>query len=171
MTRTAKTLADALAEVPAVAQLLSRLQTSQSAARILAAASPPIGGGFDPLRPGVCELRGGLMLLTATSPAQAAKLRQEFPRLQKLLKQQGLDLNEIKVRIQPAHLPYREEVSATAQVATPVDAASNSPPPERDLSAPLRFADELALTLHDSSLRAAVEQLRATLREALTRNR
>lgn len=171
MTRTAKTLADALAEVPAVAQLLSRLQTSQSAARILAAASPPIGGGFDPLRPGVCELRGGLLLLTATSPAQAAKLRQELPRLQKLLKQQGLDLNEIKVRIQPAHLPYREEVSGPPQVLAAPNSAQPATDRTDDIAAPLRFADELALTLPDSPLRDAVQQLRAALREELTRNR
>lgn len=171
MTRSAKTLADALAETPAAAQLLARLRASQSVARLLAAASPPIGGGFDPLRPGVCELRGGLLLLTATSPAQAAKLRQEFPRLQKLLKRQGFDLNEIKVRLQPARMPYREEVSTTAQVPTPADATSDSARSQSDLTAPLRFADELALTLRASSLRAAVESLRATLREALTRSR
>lgn len=171
MTRSPKTLADALAEMPAAVQLLSRLRASQSVARLLASASPPIGGGFDALRPGVCELRGGLLLLTATSPAQAAKLRQEFPRLQKLLKQQGLDLNEIRVRLQPAHTFYREGASPSAQVPTSAEATSNSLGPERDLSGPLRFADELALTLRDSSLRAAVEHLRATLREALTRNR
>lgn len=171
MTRSAKTLADALAETPAAAQLLARLRASQSVARLLAAASPPIGGGFDPLRPGVCELRGGLLLLTATSPAQAAKLRQEFPRLQKLLKQQGLDLNEIKVRLQPAHVSYREEASATPQVPTLAAATSDSSRSQTDLAAPLRFADKLALTLRDSPLRVAVEHLRATLREALTRNR
>lgn len=164
MTRTDKTLAAALAEVPAVAELLSRLQASQSAARILASASPPIGGGFDPLRPGACELRGGLLLLTATSPAQAAKLRQELPRLQKLLEQQGLDLNEIKARIQPAPLTYREEVSAPARfVATP-DPARPAADRASEIAAPLRFADELALTLPESPLRDAVERLRATLR-------
>lgn len=170
MTRSAKTLADALAETPATARLLSRLQASQSVARLLAAAEPPIAGGFDPLRPGVCELRGGLLLLTATSAAQAAKLRQEFPRLQKILKQQGLDLNEVKVRIQAARLLYREEASATARVATPGDTTPSSRTTDRDLSAPLRFADELALTLSDSSLRRAVERLRATLRKKLPRN-
>jgi hypothetical protein len=171
MTRSAKTIADALAEMPAVAQLLGRLQISQSVARTLAAASPPIGGGFDPLRPGACELRGGLLLLTAISPAQAAKLRQEFPRMQKLLERQGLELNEIRVRIQPAHLPYPEQVINGAQVRAPDEAPSALPKRSRDVAAPLRFAEELALTLADSPLRDAIERLRATLRAGLTRNR
>lgn len=171
MTRSAKTLADALAEMPAVAQLVARLQISQSVARILAAASPPIGGGFDPLRPGVCELRGGLLVLTAVSPAQAAKLRQEFPRMQKLLERQGLELNEIRVRIQPAHLPYAEQVSSGAHACAADEAASAQPKRPLDVAAPLRFADELALTLGDSPLRDAIERLRATLRADLTRSR
>jgi hypothetical protein len=171
MTRDAKTLADALAETPAAAQWLSRLRASQSVARLLAAASPPVGGGFDPLRPGACELRGGLLLLTATSPAQAAKLRQEFPRLQKLLNQQGLELSEIRVRLQPARTSYREEASAAAQVPAPAEADESLTTPARDVTAPLRFADELALTLRDSPLRTAVENLRSKLREALTRSR
>jgi hypothetical protein len=171
MTRSAKTLADALAEMPAVAQLLARLQTSQSVARILAGASPPIGGGFDPLRPGACELRGGLLVLTAVSSAQAAKLRQEFPRLKKLLKRQGLELNEIRVRIQPTYLPYCEPVSNGAQVLAGDEVASTSPRRPRSFEAPLRFADELALTLRDSPLRDAIQRLRATLRADLTRNR
>ncbi|GAB4473305.1 MAG: hypothetical protein OHK0044_17430 [Burkholderiaceae bacterium] len=171
MTRSAKTLAEALAEMPAVAQLLSRLQGSQSVARMLAAASPPIGGGFDPLRPGVCELRGGLLLLTAISQAQAAKLRQEFPRMQTLLKKQGLELNEIRVRIQPALLPYREEASGAPQVFDAQEATRASSGPVLDFVAPLRFADELVLTLKDSPLRDAIERLRATLRADLTRNR
>ncbi|MEW5882100.1 MAG: hypothetical protein AB1761_16850 [Pseudomonadota bacterium] len=171
MTRRAKTLADALDETPAIAQLRSRLRASQSVARLLAAASPPIGGGFDPLRPGVCELRGGLLLLTATSSAQAAKLRQECPRLQKLLTQQGLDLNEIKVRIQPARMPYREEATCTTQVHTVGEAPRQVADRTKDISAPLRFADELALTLSDSPVRQAIERLRTALRAGLTRSR
>ena len=171
MTRHAKTLADALDETPAIAQLLSRLHASQSVARILAAASPPIGGGFDPLRPGACELRGVLLLLTATSSAQAAKLRQECPRLQKLLTQQGLDLSEIKVRIQPAHLPYREEASSATEVRTVDEAPRQLAERTKSIAAPLRFADELALTLSDSPVRQAIERLRAVLRAGLTRSR
>ncbi|MFN3567146.1 MAG: hypothetical protein ACK4V1_14320 [Burkholderiaceae bacterium] len=171
MTRRAKTLADALDETPAIAQLLSRLHASQSVARIMAAASPPIGGGFDPLRPGACELRGGLLLLTATSSAQAAKLRQECPRLQKLLTQQGLDLNEIKVRIQPAPLPYREEATRATQVRTADESPRQLAERTKSIEAPLQFADELALTLTDSPVRQAIERLRAVLRAGLTRSR
>jgi hypothetical protein len=171
MTRPSKTLADALGETPTIAQLLSRVHASQSIARTLAAASPPIGGGFDPLRPGACELRGGLLLLTATSSAQAAKLRQECPRLQKLLTHQGLDLNEIKVRVQPAHLPYREEATRATQVWASAESPRRSADPTKDLTAPLRFADELALTLGDSPVKQAVERLRAALRAGLTRSR
>lgn len=171
MTRRAKTLADALDETPAIAQLLSRVHASQSVGRALAAASPPIGGGFDPLRPGACELRGGLLLLTATSSAQAAKLRQECPRLQKLLTQQGLDLNEIKVRIQPAHLPYREEATRLTQVPPSAESTRGPADVNKRMAAPLRFADELALTLGDSPVKQAVERLRSALRAGLTRNR
>lgn len=171
MTRRAKTLADALDETPAIAQLRSRLHASQSVARLLAAASPPIGGGFDPLRPGVCELRGRLLFLTATSSAQAAKLRQECPRLQKLLTQQGLDLNEIKVRIQPAHLPYRDEATHTTQVRSGAGSPRQLADLTKNMSAALRFADELALTLSESPVRQAIERLRTALRAGLTRSR
>lgn len=171
MTRSAKTLADALAETPAAAALLARLQASQFAARALAAADPPIGAGFDPMRPGACELRDGLLLLTASSAAQASKLRQEFPRLQKLLTQQGLELNEIRLRLQPAHMSYREKASARAQVSGAPSASSEPAQSPGDCAAALRFADELALTLKDSSLREAVEHLRSTLRRRLTQSR
>jgi hypothetical protein len=171
MSRSAKTLADALAEMPAAAELLARLQASQSVAQALVSASPPIGAGFDPLRPGACELRGGLLLLTATSPAQAAKLRQEFPRLQKLLKQQGLDLTEIKLRLQPAPKSYREEVSGGAQVSGPSDVDSEPIRGAAEYAAALRFAEELVLTLSDSPLREAVEHLRATLSRQVTKSR
>jgi hypothetical protein len=171
LSRNAKTLADALAEMPAAAELLARLHASQSVARTLAAAAPPIGAGFDPLRPGACELRGGHLLLTVTSPAQAAKLRQEFPRLQKLLKQQGLDLTEIRLRLQPAHKSYREEVSSEAQVSRRADEPADSARGCAERSAALRFADELALTLPDSPLRAAAERLREMLRRQVTKSR
>jgi hypothetical protein len=91
--------------------------------------------------------------------------------MQKLLERQGLELNEIRVRIQPAHLPYAEQVSNGTDACTADEAASAQPKRSLDVAAPLRFADELALTLGDSPLRDAIERLRATLRADLTRSR
>jgi hypothetical protein len=171
LSQTAKTLAAALADEPAAAALLARLQASRDAARRIAGADAVHAAGFDPTEPGACELRDGALLLTANSAACAAKLRQGLPALQKLLQQQGLEVIELRVRIQPARMNYREGASRESSQEAAPGAVSASPKTLAEIKARLAFADKLALTLSDGPLRDAAVRLRAALRRSLTQSR
>jgi len=148
-------LSEALRDAPEAARLLARWETSQRVARSIAPVCRSLASGFDPLLPGRCELRDNVLLLTASSTAQSAKLRQVTPRLLSTLGVEGLPVYEIRVRVQPGFTAYPEQGSA---VPSREDAAWLRPAP----SAGETMA-KLALAVRESPLKHAVERLAATL--------
>lgn len=151
----ARPLADALRDSPEAARLLARWETTQRIAHRLVPACRSLASGFDPLVPGRCEWRDGVLWLAASSTAQAAKLRQATPRLLTALDGEGVQVYEIRVRVEAGISGYPEEGTA--------------PPSSRD-AAWLRPAEsagavlgELALTVRESPLKRALERLAATL--------
>ena len=155
MSSPSRPLSEALRDAPEAARLLARWETSQRVARSIAPVCRSLASGFDPLLPGRCELRDNVLLLTASSTAQSAKLRQVTPRLLSTLSVEGLPVYEIRVRVQPGFTAYPEQGSA---VPSREDAAWLRPAP----SAGETMA-KLALAVRESPLKHAVERLAATL--------
>jgi hypothetical protein len=156
------TLSAALADSPA-APLLHRLAQSQS---VLAAVRPiveNIVSSTELMDPGAAELRGGALILTASSATTAAKLRQALPTLLHALHQQGAQVNEIRLRVQPKHLICHENrqrgpigQAAEATLASALHTPAN-------LTAAIACTDKLALALKESPLRDAVCRLKRAL--------
>jgi hypothetical protein len=157
----AKPLAEVLRNSPEAATLLARWEATQRLARSIAPACRSLASGFDPLVPGRCELRDGVLWLTASSTAQSAKLRQATPRLLSTLGGEGIQVYEIRVRVEPGITGYPEQGS--------------TPPSSQDAAwlRPASSAGEtvgkLALTFRESPLKRAVERLAATLRKRAQR--
>jgi hypothetical protein len=49
----------------------------------------------------VANMKSGIIVIHAQNGAVAAKIRQLTPRLAEVFRQEGVDLNEIRVRVQP----------------------------------------------------------------------
>lgn len=90
---------DAIGRLSAQARRLMKLQ------RIVERSLPP--GLARSAR--LANLKSGIAVVLAPSGAVAAKIRQLLPRLTESLRNAGVDLNEIRVKVQPRDLP------ATAQ--------------------------------------------------------
>jgi hypothetical protein len=166
-----RSLADALADSPA-GPLLERVARVRRISQALAPAAAQLAPDFDVHDPWACELREDVLLLNARSSAQAAKLRQGIPGLLRLLHQQGAQVNEIRVKVQPARMIYPErasqppQVSLGAQEAVSGDLAKSAPPMTTTAVAGLKkLAQTLARDLHDSPLRQAAERLQESLRD------
>ena len=161
MSNPAQPLAEVLRNAPEAARLLARWEATQRAARSIAPVCRSLASGFDPLVPGRCELRDGVLWLTASSTAQSAKLRQSTPRLLTNLGGEGIQVYEIRVRVEPGIMGYPEQ---------------GSPPPsslDTGWLTPGSSAGEavgkLALTVRESPLKKAIERLAATLRKRAKR--
>jgi len=180
-------LPDALAASEAGSALLARYRASQRAAAVIESECRSILPEFRPDRSGGCDLHGTTLRVNARDPAQVAKLRQAAPRLLRLLNQQGLDVIEIKIGVQPRALSSSErrgptEVQPRALSSSerrgPTETAhgasagpGSSREPTRRIEPVLDFAKKLALTLPDSSLRRAAQRLAASLGGGLARMR
>ncbi len=150
-----KTLVEALAETPAAA-LITRCERAELASRLIKAAL-----GESSIPPGQsptfqCQIREHVLLVFASSAAQAAKLRQALPRLLAVIQERGLNLSEIRIRVQPGSMA--EPISGGASDRT--ESAQRRP----SAAAALQMADRLARTLRPSPLRDAVERLARGLR-------
>jgi hypothetical protein len=161
--RHARSLAAALADSPAGA-LLHTLERWRRIADIVAQEAQRIAPDFNARDPRACELREDELLLNARSAAQAAKLRQGLPGLLRLLHQQGAQLSQIRVRVQPAPTGYPDGASATGGVA-PI----TPPLPASAFHGAANMADSLVQTLPDSPLRTQVQSLQKMLRKRLDR--
>ncbi|MGE5162349.1 MAG: hypothetical protein ACM3O5_12635 [Betaproteobacteria bacterium] len=155
MSSPTRPLSEALRDAPEAARLLARWETSRRIALCIAPVCRSLASGFDPLLPGRCELRDNALLLTASSTAQSAKLRQVTPRLLSTLGGEGIQVYEIRVRVQPGFTGYPEQGSGTPSSE---DAGWLHPAP----SAGETMA-KLALTVRESPLKHAVARLAATL--------
>ena len=150
-----------LRDAPEAARLLARWETTQRIARSIAPVCRSLASGFDPLVPGRCELRDQLLWLTASSTAQSAKLRQATPRLMATLGVEGIQVYEIRVRVQPGFTGYPEQGTTKASSE---DAAWLRPAPSAG-----ETVGRLALAVRESPLKHAVERLAATLRKRANR--
>lgn len=151
----ARAIAEALRESPGAAALLARWETSQTISRLLAPVARAVAPGMDLLAPGRCELRDGILWIAVDSAAESAKLRQSTPRLLAALSTHGLQVYEIKTRVQAGGTSYpgqgREEASSTGLPFAPVT--------DRGVSAVEHAAEELP----DSALGRALRRLATTL--------
>lgn len=123
MADSARPIGAALSDSPETAALLARVGSAQRAADLIAPLASSLGCGFDP-NLGNCELRGGVLLLAVDSAAQAAKLRQAVPRFQAALSANGVQVYEIRLRVQAVDSTYpgqgREQASSSATPFPPV---------------------------------------------------
>jgi hypothetical protein len=159
-----KTLAQALGETSA-ATLIARCERADQAARILSKTLTEMNLSSGPIPLGACQIRERLLLVFATSAAQAAKLRQALPGLLRVLHERGFDLSEIRVRVQPA--PSDEpDIGGGLVAPTP----GNQKAPRLSTEEALRFADKLSLTLRPSPLRDAAVRLAKGLRAGSARS-
>lgn len=165
-----RSLAAALADSPA-ASLLARLEQIQRIGRTLAGAVARVAPDFDACDPRAVALKGDVLFLNAFSAAQAAKLRQAVPGLLLHLHQNGLQVTEIRVRVQPALTSYPEQPTMPERTDHPTtgrpgtegaaDPEGTSGPPV--VAGAQALAESLAATLPDSPLRRAAERLQAAL--------
>lgn len=171
MTQNPRRVQDALAQSEVGSALLHRYSASQRAAAAIESECQRIVPEFQPTRSGGCELRGTVLRVNAAQPAQVAKLRQAVPRLLRLLQQQGIDVIEIKIGVQPRSLTSSERrQSSLAPAGAREGSALDLRSTQRIVSA-LDFARKLALTLPDSSVGAAARRLAADLALRLARIR
>lgn len=161
MSSPAQPLAEVLRNAPEAARLLARWEATQRAARTIAPVCRSLASGFDPLIPGRCELRDGVLWLTASSTAQSAKLRQSVPRLLTTLGGVGIQVYEIRVRVEPGITGYPEQ--GTAPPSSPDAGWLNPGAGAGDA------VGKLALTVRESPLKQAIERLAATLRKRAKR--
>jgi hypothetical protein len=153
-----KSITEALAESPAAA-LIARCKRADQAARLVASAlGEPASSPSLPTF--TCQIREHTLIVFAASVAQAAKLRQRVPRLLAILQERGLNLNEIRVRVQPGPSAEADPMVRT----TPASTASNAAEARQATAATLAFADELARKLRPSPLREAAVRLARRLR-------
>jgi hypothetical protein len=171
MTPRPRRLPDALAQSEAGAALLQRYTASQRAAAAIESECQRIVPDLSAVRSGSCELRGTTLRVNARHSSQVAKLRQAVPRLLRLLQQQGLDVIEIKIAVQPrsfsSSVRQKEEEGLSGASTEP----GSSRPPNRQIKPALKFARKLVLTLPESALRAAARRLATTLALGLARMR
>lgn len=161
MTESAQPLSRVLRDAPEAARLLARWEASRRAARVIAPVCRSLASGFDPLVPGQAELRDAMLWLTATSTAQAAKLRQATPRLLSALAVEGIQVYEVRVRVQPGATGYPEQGSTPPSSQ---DAGWLKPGPGAS-----EEVDQLARNVRESPLKRAVERLAATLKKRASR--
>jgi hypothetical protein len=155
MSSAARAVAEALRESPGAAALLARWEAAQAVSRLLAPLTRSIAPGLDLLAPGRCELRDGVVWIAVESAAESAKLRQATPRLLAALSTHGLQVYEIKTRVQAGGTSYpgqgRDEASSRG---LPFAAVT-----DHGVSAVANAAQELP----DSALARALRRLAATL--------
>ena len=142
------------------ASLLARVAAGQAAAQAIAPLLSELLPGFDPLRPGACDVRGRTLRIWLRSNAQSTKLRQAGPRLIATLQQRGLDISEIRFGIQPRNRPG-------SAAPSPGEDAQARAQRQRSLQNALAFSEKLAPTLHDGTLRESVRRLRRTVERRL----
>jgi hypothetical protein len=163
-----RSLEQALASSPAAA-LVRRVADSQRVATALAGAGIALPPNFDALQPGTCELRATTLVLFVGSPALAAKMRQSLPQLLAWLNRQGFELTEIKLRLQPERMSYRESPEEAASPADSVERSTNTARFTPNFLGALGLAEKLALTLPDTGVGRAAERLAARLHRLVAR--
>jgi len=155
-----RSLADALRD-PDAGPLLTRLALHQRIGACVAEALGPLARDTGCADPGSIEQRGSVIVLRVSTTAAAAKLRQTVPRIMTHLQQRGIQVTEIRVKVQPAPTPEPIAGTGPGHVRQSTDESGRGPPfPAAGARA---LADTLSRTLPDSPLQRAVERLRKRL--------
>jgi hypothetical protein len=146
-----------------MATLLARMANSQMAATALSALCKPLVPGLDLHRAGTCDLRDGILRLSCESAAQANKLRQALPRLLAELQRTKMDVNEIRLLVQPTKVP-ETGVGHTARGDKRMGSASpsisgNTPHNDFNSLKIQKFSRRLMTHLTSGPLRDAAENL------------
>ncbi len=171
MNHNARRLDQILTDTPLAASLLARLSAGRRAARAIAPVCAEIVPEFDPLRPGACDLRAGVLRIWLGSSAHSTKLRQALPRMQAALRGNSLEVNEIKIGIQPARLRKAPAGDALNKPPEAVNDRSTVDRRLREIHKIKDFTRKLALTLPESELRRAIARLGHVAQAELARMR
>jgi len=171
MTPRPRRLPDALAQSEAGFALLQRLAASQRASAAIESECQRIVPEFGAARSVSCELRGTTLRVNAAHPAQVAKLRQAVPRLLRLLQQQGLDVIEIKIGVQPRALSSSVRRDAIGVPQPDSSARQAAGQVDAQVEHALAFSRKLVLALPESPLREAAQRLATSLSGRLARMR
>jgi hypothetical protein len=142
----------ALAATPA-APLIAQCEFALRAERTVAAVASDLGLADSAAL--TCQFKESVLSVFVQSAAQGAKLRQAAPRLRTALQKQGVNLSELRIRVQARHLT-QAKVTEGQQSSAPLPSRSN-------LEAALKFSSQLALTSDSALLRNAALRLRNTL--------
>ncbi len=127
----------------------------QAISRVLAPVARSVAPGLDLLTPGRCELREGVLWIAVDSAAESAKLRQAVPRLLAELVAHGMQVYEMKTRVQAGNSTYPGQGTAG-----PSSIGLDYPPvTARGASAVQEAADHMPT----SALQSALRRLAATL--------
>ena len=160
-------LTDSLLAAPLIARLAAARQAAQAIALICAEVAPD----FDPMQPGACDLREKTLRIWVRSGAHSTKLRQSSPRLVASLQLHGLEINEIKVGVQPGRVRENPARNARNSGFAPTGNDAITAITSANYLAALDASRKLALALPESGLRAAVDRLKAAIDARLARMR
>ena len=155
MASPARPVAAALRDAPGAASLLARWEASQAISRVLAPLARSVAPGLNLLKPGCCELREGVLWIAVDSAAESAKLRQAAPRLLAELVSHGMQVYEMKTRVQAGNTTYPGQ--GTVGPSSP--GLEYPPVTAHSVSAVQEAADHLPA----SALQSALKRLAATL--------
>ena len=141
--------------------LLSRLALHQRIGAMITEALGPLAQDTGCAQTGAIELRGPVVVLRVSTTASAAKLRQTIPRILLHLQRRGMQVTEIRVKVQPAAGPTpmsgknpEHDTALSQTVAAPHAAGTTGA---------RALAEALSNTLPDSPLQRAAERLRERL--------
>jgi hypothetical protein len=141
--------------------LLSRLALHQRIGEYITETLGPLAQDTGCAQTGAIEQSGSAIVLRVATTASAAKLRQTIPRILLHLQQRGLQVTEIRVKVQPAAAQQPISGSDPADgVTLPTESASQS---ARNPAGARALADTLSRNLPDSPLQRAAERLRDRL--------
>ena len=162
-----KSAAEALAESP-LAGLVDQARLLGRISSLVSEVSQEAASGSRPLPPLRCALQGRTVIITVGTPSQAAKLRQRMAALHQALGERVPEVTGIRIRLQPGGSDA--PASGIPAPGEPGQPSRSGRSPE-NLSAALRFADDLSLRLRDSPLRLSARRLQASLRAKLGRGK
>jgi hypothetical protein len=163
MASPARPLAAALRDAPEAASLLARWEASQAISRVLAPLARSLAPGLDLLKPGCCELRDSILWIAVDSAAESAKLRQAAPRLLAELISHGMQVYEMKTRVQAGSTSYPGQGTAGASSL----GLAYPPVTARGAAAVQEAADHMPA----SDLQSALKRLATTLDRRRERGR
>lgn len=153
--------------------LLSRLTLHQRIGALITEVLGPLAQDTGCGQASAIEQRGPAVVLRVSTTASAAKLRQTVPRILLHLQRRGIQVTEIRVKVQPATSPQPISGNDPAQEVALTSALSSAcmTQPAHNPAGAQALADALSNTLPDSPLQRAAERLRACLSRPSTPDR